>query len=491
MAITASMVKELREMTGAGMMDCKKALNETNGDMDAAVEFLRKNGQAKAEKKASRIAAEGVARAAISADGKTACVIEVNSETDFVAKNETFTSFVEAVNGVALASDLQGGKDGEDIEALLATPFEGATVKEALVEKTATIGEKLSIRRFEKVSGDVAVSYIHGGGRIGVIVAANGASDDAAREALTNIAMQVAAMNPTYISRNDISAEELAKLQEITVDAALNDPASLPKPILNKLIDKAMNSSAWSDEDKAIYEEKKSNMNYLFNFLSKEAAAALAELAMADKDAIVSDKIFKGLADGRVSKQLKEICLLDQTYVKAEDGKQSVGKYVEQVAKENNGYALADLYDQNGTLLAKKGQLLNSFALLRDDGSTASSCWIYTGSWTEQGNQMANRDNADPSGLGNTLGWAWAWPLNRRVLYNRASADINGKPWDAKRMLIQWNGSKWVGNDIPDFNTAPPGSKTGPFIMQQEGLGRLFALDKLAEGPFPEHPAWH
>ena len=329
MAITASMVKELREMTGAGMMDCKKALNETNGDMDAAVEFLRKNGQAKAEKKASRIAAEGVARAAISADGKTACVIEVNSETDFVAKNETFTSFVEAVNGVALASDLQGGKDGEDIEALLATPFEGATVKEALVEKTATIGEKLSIRRFEKVSGDVAVSYIHGGGRIGVIVAANGASDDAAREALTNIAMQVAAMNPTYISRNDISAEELAKLQEITVDAALNDPASLPKPILNKLIDKAMNSSAWSDEDKAIYEEKKSNMNYL----SKEAAAALAQLAMADKDAIVSDKIFKGLADGRVSKQLKEICLLDQTYVKAEDGKQTVAKYLESVNK--------------------------------------------------------------------------------------------------------------------------------------------------------------
>ena len=321
MAITASMVKELREMTGAGMMDCKKALNETNGDMDAAVEFLRKNGQAKAEKKASRIAAEGVARAAISADGKTACVIEVNSETDFVAKNETFTSFVEAVNAAALASDLQGGKDGEDIEALLAVPFEGATVKDALVEKTATIGEKLSIRRFEKVAGDVAVSYIHGGGRIGVIVAANGASDDAAREALTNIAMQVAAMNPTYISRNDISAEELAKLQEITVDAALNDPASLPKPILNKLI------------DKAIYEEKKSNMNYLFNFLSKEAAAALAELAMADKDAIVSDKIFKGLADGRVSKQLKEICLLDQTYVKAEDGKQTVAKYLESVNK--------------------------------------------------------------------------------------------------------------------------------------------------------------
>ena len=144
----------------------------------------------------------------------------------------------------------------------------------------------------------------------------------------------------------------------------------------------------------------------------------------------------------------------------------------EEVAKENNGVALADLYDANGTLLAKKGQLLNSFALLRDDGTTASSCWIYTGSWTEQGNQMANRDNADPSGLGNTLGWAWAWPLNRRVLYNRASADINGKPWDPKRMLIEWNGSKWTGNDIPDFSTAAPGTETGPFIMQPEGLGR-------------------
>lgn len=331
--ITASMVKELREQTGAGMMDCKKALNETGGDMEAAVEFLRKNGQAKAEKKASRIAAEGVARTATSADGKTACVIEVNSETDFVAKNETFTSFVEAVNEAALASSLQGGKDGEDIDALLAASFEGATVKDALVEKTATIGEKLSIRRFEKVSGDVVATYIHGGGRIGVLVAANGASDDAAKEALTNIAMQVAAMNPTYISRNDISEAELAKLSEITVDAALNDPASLPKPILGKLIDKAYNESLWSAEDKAIYDEKKSNMQYLFNFLSKEAAAKLAEIAMAAKDSIVGDKIFKGLADGRVSKQLKEICLMDQTYVKAEDGKQTVAKYLESVNK--------------------------------------------------------------------------------------------------------------------------------------------------------------
>ena len=169
------------------------------------------------------------------------------------------------------------------------------------------------------------------------------------------------------------------------------------------------------------------------------------------------------------------------------DYKQPDKPEAEEVAKENNGYALEDLYDQNGVLLAKKGELLSSFALLRDDGATASACWIYAGSWTAQGNQMANRDNSDPSGLGNTLGWAWAWPLNRRVIYNRASADPQGKPWDPKRVLIEWNGAKWVGNDVPDFNTSAPGSGAGPFIMQPEGLGRLFALDKLADGPFPEH----
>jgi formate dehydrogenase-N alpha subunit len=163
------------------------------------------------------------------------------------------------------------------------------------------------------------------------------------------------------------------------------------------------------------------------------------------------------------------------------------GPESEEVAKENNGYALADLYDADGKLLVKKGELLDSFAQLRDDGTTASGCWIWTGSWTRNGNQMAKRDNADPSGLGNTLDWAWAWPLNRRVLYNRASADPAGKAWDPKRVLIEWNGSKWVGNDVPDYNTAAPSQNVGPFIMQQEGLGRLFALNKLAEGPFPEH----
>lgn len=328
MAITAGMVKELREMTGAGMMDCKKALTETNGDMDAAVEVLRKSGAAKMEKKQSRIAAEGIARVAV--NGNVAVVAEVNSETDFVAKNETFQEFVQTVADTALASGLNGGANGEDIDALLATNG----LSELLVEKTATIGEKLSVRRFAKVTGDVVTSYIHGGGRIGVIIAANGATDDAAKEAITNIAMQVAAMNPQYISRNDISDEELAKLREITVDSALNDATTLPKPILNKLIDKAINEKLWSDDDINNFNEHKNNMNYVWNFLSDAAKAKLGELAMADKESVVAEKMFNGLVEGRVSKQLKEICLLDQTYVKAEDGKQSVAKYLESVSKD-------------------------------------------------------------------------------------------------------------------------------------------------------------
>ncbi len=323
--ITASMVKELREMTGAGMMDCKKALNETNGDMEAAVDVLRKSGAAKAEKKASRIAAEGITRTAI--EGGKAVVVEVNSETDFVAKNETFQTYVEAVAKQALASS------AADVEAMMDEKWiedPSKTVKEVLVEKTATIGEKLSIRRFAKVEGDTVVSYVHGGGKIGVLVAADGATGDAVKEALTNVAMQVAAMNPTYISRNDISADALAKEKDITLESALNDPFSLPKPILNKLIEKALNG-VWSDADKAIYEEKKTNMNYLPNFLSDAAKAQLAELALADKANISGDKIFAGLVEGRISKHLKEICLLDQVYVKAEDGKQSVGAYLKTV----------------------------------------------------------------------------------------------------------------------------------------------------------------
>ena len=322
-AITAAMVKELREMTGAGMMDCKKALNECDGNMDAAVDFLKKSGAAKMEKKASRIAAEGIARVAV--EGNVAVVAEVNSETDFVAKNETFQEFVQLVADKALASGLNGGKNGEDIEALL----EMGDLKEVLIEKTATIGEKLSVRRFEKVTGECVASYLHAGGKIGVIVAADGAAD--VKEALTNVAMQIAAMNPQYISRDDISQAEIDKMRDIIVDSSLNDPASLPKPILNALISKACSEKVWSDADIAIYEEKKSNMNFLFNFLSNEAKTALAGLAMADKANITAEKMFAGAVEGRVSKQLKEICLLDQTYVKAEDGKQTVAAYLKSV----------------------------------------------------------------------------------------------------------------------------------------------------------------
>ena len=322
-AITAAMVKELREMTGAGMMDCKKALNECDGNMEAAVDFLKKSGAAKMEKKASRIAAEGIARVAVK--GNEAVVAEVNSETDFVAKNETFQEFVQLVADNALASGLNGGKNGEEIEALL----EMNGLKEELIQKTATIGEKLSVRRFEKVTGDCVASYLHAGGKIGVIVAADGAAD--VKEALTNVAMQVAAMNPQYISRADISQAEIDKMREITVDASISDPATLPKPILNALLNKACTEKVWSDEDIAIYEEKKSNMNYLFNFLSEAAKTALTGLAMADKANIVADKMFNGMIEGRVSKQLKDICLLDQTYVKAEDGKQTVAAYLKSV----------------------------------------------------------------------------------------------------------------------------------------------------------------
>ena len=326
MAITAGMVKELRETTGAGMMDCKKALTETNGDMEAAVELLKKSGAAKMAKKAARIAAEGICRVAV--DGNKAVVVEVNSETDFVAKNEVFQAFVQDVADKALASGACGGVNGEDVQTLL----DGGLTEE-FADKTLKIGEKLSFRRFETVEGDCVASYIHGGGRIGVLVAASGASDAAAKEALTNVAMQIAAMNPQYIAKEDISAEELAKTKEITIDSALNDPASLPKPILNSLVAKAVEGNVFSAEDAAAYEEQKNN-KYLFNFLSEAAKKSLAELALADKAAIVENKIFNGLVEGRISKQLKEITLLEQPYVKAEDGKQTVKAYLASVNKD-------------------------------------------------------------------------------------------------------------------------------------------------------------
>ena len=324
MAITAAMVKELREITGAGMMDCKKALAETDGNMEAAIDVLKKSGAAKMEKKASRIAAEGIAKVAV--NGNTAVVVEVNSETDFVAKNETFQAFVQEIADKALTVEAEMCGDNDDMVSML-------DIKAALEEKTLTIGEKLSPRRFQKVTGDVVASYIHGGGRIGVLVAGTGACDDAAKEALQNIAMQIAAMNPQYISRADISADEMAKLREITIDSALNDPASLPKPILSELFAKVEAGNLFSAEDAAVLAEKK-NDKYLFNFLSDAAKATLAGLAMEGKAAYVENKIFSGLVEGRISKQVKEISLLDQAYVKAEDGKQTVAQYLGTVNKD-------------------------------------------------------------------------------------------------------------------------------------------------------------
>jgi len=330
MAVTAQMVKELREMTGSGMMDCKKALVEADGDMDQAIEILKEKGLAKAEKKAGRIAAMGLVKTAFSEDGKTAAIVEVNSETDFVAKNDEFIGFVEGLAKLALDAE------SNDMDAFKAMAYGESTVGEALTALIAKIGENMSVRRIDKASGEVLASYIHGGGNIGVIVAADGADNDENKAALKNIAMQVAAMNPQYVSRDEISDDEMANIRKITLESALNDPFTLPKPILNGLLDKV--HGVWSEEDTAILAEKRAdkkfNFNYLPNFLSEEAKAKLAGLAVAAKEEIVDNKIFKGLVEGRVSKQLKESCLLDQTYVRAEDGKQTVAQYLGTVDKD-------------------------------------------------------------------------------------------------------------------------------------------------------------
>ena len=330
MAVTAKMVKELRDMTGSGMMDCKKALVEADGDMDKAVEILKEKGLAKAEKKAGRIAAMGLVKTAFSEDGKSAAIVEVNSETDFVAKNDEFIGFVDGLAKLALDAE------SNDIEAFKAMPYEGATVGDALTALIAKIGENMSVRRIDKASGEVLASYIHGGGNIGVIVAADGADNDENKTALKNIAMQVAAMNPQYVSRDEISDDEMASIRKITLESALNDPFTLPKPILNGLLDKV--HGVWGEEDTAILAEKRAdkkfNFNYLPNFLSEEAKTKLAGLAIAAKMEISENKIFKGLVEGRVSKQLKESCLLDQTYVRAEDGKQTVAQYLDTVDKD-------------------------------------------------------------------------------------------------------------------------------------------------------------
>lgn len=272
-AVTATMVKELREMTGAGMMDCKKALANTDGDMDKAVEYLRENGMAKAAKKAGRIAAEGIVK--IAAKDHKAAIVEVNSETDFVAKNADFNAYVDDVAAQALQTD------SKDIDAFLAESWikdSSKTVADELASKIAVIGENLKIRRFnviEENAGFVA-EYIHMGGKIGVLVdVETDVDNDAVREMGKNVAMQAAALKPAYTSRDEVDAEYIEKETEILTAAARNE-----KPDAN-------------------------------------------------------DKIIEGMVKGRISKELKEICLLDQVYVKAEDGKQTVSAYVAQVAKEN------------------------------------------------------------------------------------------------------------------------------------------------------------
>ena len=231
----AADVAKLRNTTGAGMMDCKKALNETNGDMDAAIEFLRKNGQAKAEKKAGRIAAEGIVKAVVK-DDKVAAIVEVNSETDFVAKNEEFQGFVDAVvNQVA-------DSDAADMDAFMAEAWAAdttKTVKDALVEKIAVIGENLNIRRFEKVAADngCVVSYIHGGGRIGVLVVADtDVVNDDIKACLKNVAMQVAAMSPKYVSRDEVSQEYMEHEKEILLAQAKKENPEKPENIIEKMI---------------------------------------------------------------------------------------------------------------------------------------------------------------------------------------------------------------------------------------------------------------
>lgn len=274
-AVTAAMVKELREATGAGMMDCKKALAATEGDFDKAIDFLREKGLAGAQKKAGRIAAEGLVEAVVSEDGKKAVLVEVNAETDFVAKNETFRSYVREVAAQALDTK------ATDIDGFLAEKWSldnTLTVAEKLSSMISIIGENMSIRRFDQVeeANGVLVSYIHGGGKIGVLIdLETDVVNDAIKEMAHNVAMQVAALKPLYTSDAEVDADYLAKEKEILIAQIKNDPKEANKP----------------------------------------------------------EKVIEGMIQGRIKKQLKDICLLDQPYVKAADGKQSVEAYVAEVAK--------------------------------------------------------------------------------------------------------------------------------------------------------------
>jgi elongation factor Ts len=277
MAITAGMVKELRELTGAGMMDCKKALAATDGDKDKAVEWLREKGLATAQKKAGRIAAEGLVKLLVSEDEKSAVAVEVNAETDFVAKNEKFQAYVAQVAEQAMETG------AADIEAFMAEPWKFDTaksVKEALAGQIAVIGENMNIRRFVKVTEEngFVASYTHMGGKIGVLVdVVTDVVNDAIKEMAKNVAMQIAALRPQYVTDAEVSEDYKKHEMEVLAAQIANDPKMAGKP----------------------------------------------------------EKVIQGAVMGRLAKELKEICLMDQVYVKAEDGKQPVSKYVEEVAKAN------------------------------------------------------------------------------------------------------------------------------------------------------------
>lgn len=268
MAITASMVKELREITGAGMLDCKNVLAEVEGDIKKAIDVLREKGLAKAAKKSGRIAAEGLVMQMVSPDRKKAALVEVNSETDFVAKNEKFVKFVKDITKLVLDTQV---KTVEELKTFVYPDASGKTVAEVLTENIATIGENLSIRRIAIMgsSGTIA-SYTHGGGKIVVLVDVD-STDEKAEEVGKNVAMQIAALNPEYIGMEDISPETIAKEREILLVQANNENAEAKKP--------------------------------------------------------KPEKIIAGIVEGRLNKNLKSFCLLEQDYVK--DPSLTVAKYIQ------------------------------------------------------------------------------------------------------------------------------------------------------------------
>ncbi len=334
MAFTAKDVQALREKTGVGMMDCKKALVEADGDVDKAMDILREKGLASQQKKASRVAAEGVVVAYTDKAAKVGVLVEVNCETDFVAKNPEFVALANLVaKTVAEANPA-------DMDALNATTVSGGTitVAEAVQELFLKIRENMSVRRFVRVEGHTA-TYIHAGGSVGVVASFDvddaTASKDEFDAMCKNVAMQIAAMSPEYLSKDDIAEAELAKMKAITVESALNKPDSLPMPILNAIINEAISEKKWSDEDITVYQglDQKQRKNFV-NFISKEAYATLAEIAVSKKAEIADNKIFVGLVQGRLSKQIKETCLLEQVFVRSDLFEGDVKGYIASVAKE-------------------------------------------------------------------------------------------------------------------------------------------------------------